>query len=273
LILIFNMKKSFLLLAIVLFNSGLVFAQKENQLAFAPGEMLHYLVKYQWGPFNTEVGDVVFTIEQKSDTIKPYYIAKANGKSFKFYDVFFKVRDYYESRFYPEDIIPFYFYRDVLEGKYHMKNYIYFLKDNNIRALYKKRDKPIRDTLHKVSTKTYDLLSLIYSIRNENIASRPVGVASTVGFAIDGKINYVKYSFAGSEVKKVPGLGTFNTLKVEAKPVAGHAFKGNEVISVWITADENRVPLIIETSIQVGYISARLAEYSNLKYPLKSKVK
>jgi hypothetical protein len=55
--------------------------------------------------------------------------------------------------------------------------------------------------------------------------------------------------------------------------VAGHAFKGNEVISIWFSADENRVPLIIETSIQVGYISARLAEYSNLKYPLKSRVK
>jgi Protein of unknown function (DUF3108). len=65
----------------------------------------------------------------------------------------------------------------------------------------------------------------------------------------------------------------FNTYKIEVSPASGNVFKGSENIAIWLSADENRVPLQIETPIQVGNVMARLTEFSNLKYPLKSKIK
>lgn len=266
------MKRLLSLIVILLLNvEG--FAQKESLQAFGPGERLRYLLRYQWASINTDVGDVLFTLEQMKDTAGLYYVARASGKSFKFYDIFFKVRDYYESHFYPEGVVPLYFHRDVLEGKYKMKNHIYFLKDNKIRASFKKREAPFRDTLHKVQTKTYDLLSLIYAIRNENFPAKSYGEASKASFAIDGKLYTIKYTYSGKEIKKVSGLGVFNTYKIEVAALSGNVFKGSENIVIWLTADENRVPLQIETPIQVGNIMARLTEFSNLKYPLKSKIK
>ncbi|MEA5007070.1 MAG: DUF3108 domain-containing protein [Rikenellaceae bacterium] len=265
--------KRFLSLIVILLLNVESFAQKESQQAFNPGERLRYLLRYQWASINTDVGDVVFTLDQMKDSSRLYYIARATGKSFKFYDIFFKVRDYYESRFYPDGMIPVYFHRDVLEGKYRMINHIYFFKDNRIKASYKKREAPFRDTLHKVETKTFDLLSLVYAIRNDNFSTKSIGEGSRASFAIDGKIYSIKYIYSGTEIKKVSGLGVFNTYKIEVKAVSGHAFKGSENITIWISADENRVPVQIETPIQVGNVMARLIEFSNLKYPLKSKIK
>lgn len=266
------MKRLLSLILILLLNvEG--FAQKENLQAFGPGESLRYLLRYQWASINTDVGDVIFTLSQVKDSSGSFYVARANGKSFKFYDIFFKVRDYYESRFYPEGIVPIYFHRDVLEGKYKMKNHIYFLKDNKIKASYKKREAPFRDTLHKVQTKTYDLLSLIYAIRNEDFSSKSFGESSKACFAIDGKLYTVRYTYSGKEIKRVNGLGVFSTYKIEVAAASGNVFKGSENINIWISADDNRIPVQIETPIQVGNIMARLTEFSNLKYPLKSKIK
>jgi len=265
--------KRLLTLIIFLVFSVEGFAQKSSSLAFASGERLRYMLKYQWAAINTDVGDVLFSLDYVKDSVRPYYIAKATGKSFRFYDVFFKVRDYYESKFLPDAITPIYFHRDVLEGKYRMKNFIHFLADNNIKASYKRMEAPMRDTLHKTSGRTFDLLSMVYYIRNIDFSSQVPGEMSQSSFAMDGKINLVKYTYLGREVKKINGLGLFNTFKIKVYAVSSHVFKGTEHIDVWISADENRIPLQIETPIQVGNVMARLIDYSNLKYPLKSKIK
>ena len=57
------------------------------------------------------------------------------------------------------------------------------------------------------------------------------------------------------------------------KLVAGSVFTGKDDMFIWVTDDENKVPLLFESPIIVGRVQGRLVEYSNLKGPLTSKIK
>jgi hypothetical protein len=48
----------------------------------------------------------------------------------------------------------------------------------------------------------------------------------------------------------------------------GNTFKGGEDMAVWVTDDNNHVPVRIESKLSVGSIKVDLKDYQNLKYPL-----
>ncbi|MDR2886110.1 MAG: DUF3108 domain-containing protein, partial [Rikenellaceae bacterium] len=41
---------------------------------------------------------------------------------------------------------------------------------------------------------------------------------------------------------------------------------------IWISDDQNKIPLYIESPIRVGSIRARMKKFDGLKYPLDSKI-
>lgn len=89
-------------------------------------------------------------------------------------------------------------------------------------------------------------------------------------FAIDDDIYNVYFILHGRETRKIKGLGTVRTIKFAAKLLAGEVFTGEEDMMIWVTDDDNRIPVWFEAPIMVGTASGRLAEYSGLKYPFSS---
>ena len=66
----------------------------EKDLPFKDGESLRYLLTYQWGAVMTDVGEGVSTLKRIGEGASPaHYYASVTGKTFKFFDMFFKVRD------------------------------------------------------------------------------------------------------------------------------------------------------------------------------------
>ena len=44
-------------------------------------------------------------------------------------------------------------------------------------------------------------------------------------------------------------------------------------MTIWVTDDGNTMPVLYESPVTVGVVSGRLKSYSNVKYPLTSKIK
>lgn len=246
---------------------------EQNSSCFKDGEVLSFTIRYEWGLFKMDVGDAAaaVTIDKhyaKGEAVK----ATVAGSSFKFFDLIFKVRERFESHFNPISGRPYYFHRDVVEGKYTMKNWINFNKDYTIEATIARKQDPVRDTLLKGDKNTFDLVSLVYYIRNLNLSNFPEGIPHKASFVIDGEIHDIFYTFLGREVKKVPGLGQFNTLKFSTKLIVGEVFTGKEEMLLWVSDDSSKVLLLFETPIIVGKVIGRLKEYENLKYQLSSKI-
>ena len=90
---------------------------------------------------------------------------------------------------------------------------------------------------------------------------------------LDNELHTVYIRYKGQEVKKVRGVGKFNTIMFTGSLVAGDVFQGGEDLKIWVTDDENRIPVWIESPIIVGTVKARLVGYKGLKHPLKSMIK
>ncbi len=252
----------------LLASSVVVMAQKVD-LPYVDGESLTYVVTYKWAAINTDVGEAVTNLSY-SDGM---FHSVITGKTYKFYDIIFKVREHFESKFYENPIRPHYFYRNTLEGKYRIKNTFHFDNDTNlIRATIQKYDRPPVDSLLTGSGSTMDIPSLFYKVRTIDFDSIPIGEQQPISFAIDDDVYNFYYIYKGKEVKKVKGLGTFNTLKFAVRLVAGSVFTGKDDMTVWVTDDQNKVPVLFESPILVGKVQGRLISFKNLKTPLTSKI-
>ncbi|MFN6082742.1 MAG: DUF3108 domain-containing protein [Bacteroidota bacterium] len=53
----------------------------------------------------------------------------------------------------------------------------------------------------------------------------------------------------------------------------GRVFKDQEAITMWVTDDENKIPLRVQSEIWVGSLKADLIEMKGIRNPLSSKVK
>jgi hypothetical protein len=54
---------------------------------------------------------------------------------------------------------------------------------------------------------------------------------------------------------------------------SGRVFKEEESLTVWISDDDNKIPLSIKASLAVGSIKADLDAFKGLKYSFKVKAK
>ena len=89
-------------------------------------------------------------------------------------------------------------------------------------------------------------------------------------FAIDDDIFNVYFILYGRETIKVKGLGTVKAIRFAAKLLEGEVFKGEEDMTIWISDDENRLPVYFEAPLRVGLAAGRMTGYSGLKYPFDS---
>ena len=244
-----------------------------SDLPFQDGEVLLYSLSYNWGGVVSSVAEGSSKLKfNNSGAAGPHFHAIVEGKTYRFYDLFFKVRDYYESKFFPGNMRPFYFHRNVQEGKYRMKNHITFLPDNQIRSLTQKYDNPQKDTLLKGSLCTYDIVTMYYYARTLDYRTDSPGKIYPVSFVIDDDIFDISIRYIGKEVKRIPGFGTFNTAKFAVKLIAGTVFKGDKEMILWISDDENKIPLGFEVEIIIGKLFGTLKSTENLKFPMKSKI-
>lgn len=67
-------------------------------------------------------------------------------------------------------------------------------------------------------------------------------------------------------------LGKFNCIKLKPLLQEGEIFKEGEGMTLWLTDDDNRIPVRIESELRVGRITCDLKAYGGNKYPFTSKV-
>ena len=244
-----------------------------ERISFKDGEQITFVANYTWGIVNTGVGELTTTVRYKKDGPEPYFETSASVKTYGFFDVFFKVRDSYEGKFRARNLTPLYFYRDIHEGKYTIQNRFHFHEDHSIDVHIERKNNRIKDTVMQGKPCTFDLMTLLYFARNIDTSTMQEGEQLSLSFIIDEEIHDLVFRYMGTELKKVPGVGTFRCKKFSASLVAGVVFTGKEEMPVWISDDENRLPIWLESPTTVGKVSARISKYDGLKFPLTSKVK
>ena len=248
----------------------------EDDLAFQAGENVSFVMHYQWGALNTDVGSATVTLDSLTLNGKKAFLCKVYGRTAKFYDIFFRVREDFRSWFTRDGLVPLKFIRDTQEGKYEARNTYLFdwsEPDPHIDADIYSTRRGQRSMVIPLTRCTFDLPSLFFYARNMDFDNIEPGVKYPMTFAIDDDVCNVYFVLHGRETIKVKGLGEVRTIKFAAKLLEGEVFKGEEDMMIWVSDDENRIPVYFEAPLLVGVASGRVSGYSGLKHPFTSLVK
>jgi hypothetical protein len=236
--------------------------KKLNNQAFTYGEKLNYRVHY--GPFSA--GNCEFVVGDNPVEVnnrKSYHI-KVVGRSAGMVDAMFNVRDEFESYVDEEAIIPWKQIKKVKEGSYTDSDFIIFDQKNGFAT--SRRGKI------SIEAQTQDVVSAIYFARITDMSDAKIGDIFPVNFYMDGENYLLRFKYVGKEKLKTD-IGTFNTLVIKPQLIKGRVFKDDEALTLWVTDDENKIPLMVESSIFVGSIRAQITKMEKLKNPVTSRIK
>lgn len=248
----------------------------EEELAFRSGERMDFILHYKWGSINTDVGTATVSLDSLTFNGQKAFKCTASGRTKKFFDVFFKVRESFTSWFTREGMRPLKFTRDTYEGGYEARNtylYKWDAAEPYIAADVYTSKMGQKSMQLPLTPCTYDLPALFFFARNMDIENVEPGKRYPMTFAIDEEIYNVYFILHGRETIKVKGLGTVNTIRFAAKLLEGEVFKGEEDMTIWVSDDENRLPVYFEAPLRVGVAAGRMSGYGGLKSPFTSLVK
>ena len=254
------------IIILVLVSASLGFSSQKER-AFDTGEWFKFRIHY--GLINA--GYATLEVQEAVRNNKKVYHAIGKGYTTGMSRFFFKVDDNYESYFDKETGNPYQFVRKIDEGGY-TKNQEGFFNQSTIRIL-------VKDYKHKsentflIPENTQDIMSTFYYLRNyPSIDKLKVGESVSVDMFFDNETTKFKLKFIGTEDLETK-FGVVPTMIFRPLVQSGRVFKEKESLTVWISDDDNKIPVRIQASLAVGSIKADLDAFKGLKYSFKVKVK
>ena len=122
---------------------------------------------------------------------------------------------------------------------------------------------------YKTADCTYDVLSAIYAARNFNYKNSEVNDKIYFNFFLDKEFYPSYFKYLGKEIITTK-YGKFKAIKLAPLLLKGTMFEGGEKMTIWMTDDDNHIPVRIQTPIIVGTIKVDMVGFENLRYPLSS---
>jgi len=242
-----------------------------NEL-IVPGERLNYQLYYNVSFIWIPAGTCEFRVRNATYNKKPAYKLSAQGKSYKSFDSFYRVRDTLVSYVDTEFLTPLRAYKYTHEDNWNGIDDFSFRKVNNnwqVTTHLKRKHgwKPAEESesLHC----GFDIVTSIYRLRCfASPDMYTLGKRLDIPVRLDDGEYMVHLTYLGKERIKLYGAGYYNAHAFTLSMIEGNIFKRSDVLKMWISDDKNRIPLLIESPIRVGYVKAVFRSGENTKYPI-----
>lgn len=232
-----------------------------HNTAFKGDEVVTMKVYYSALGAYIGAGEAVFTSTLERYNGKTVYHCVGEGKTYSFFDNFFKVRDRYESYVDTANMLPYKFIRNVDEGGYKKYNNVTFNQSANTAVS--------TNGVFKVSNCIQDVVSAVYYARNIDFDKYKVNDKIPFDMFLDDEVYHLYIRYMGKEKLKTR-YGKFNTIKIKPLLIKGTIFEGGEKMNAWLSDDPNHLLLRVESPIAVGTIKVDMMGYKNLRHPLTS---
>ncbi|HLU50611.1 MAG TPA: DUF3108 domain-containing protein [Flavobacteriaceae bacterium] len=254
----------FFSVVILLFFSFKTSVLSAQQKAFGGGEWLQYKVSYS-GFLNA--GYATLEVNDRVLNGKEVHHVRGYGKNSGLSRIFYKVEDRYETYMDKQKDIPYRFIRDINEGghtrdiqvefNHHLKTALVHDKKNNTKSSY-----PI---VYGVQ----DMLSVVYYLRNHvDTKNIQPGSYTDVDMFYGDETFKFRLKFLRKETLKTK-FGRVPTLVFRPYVESGRVFREKESLTIWISDDDNKIPLKARAELAVGSLNADLDEFKGLKHWFK----
>tara|TARA_B100000900_G_scaffold69197_1_gene54409 strand:+ start:3513 stop:4289 length:777 start_codon:yes stop_codon:yes gene_type:complete len=254
--------KQILASLILLWSLSTSNAQSES--SFQSGEWLKFKLNYSgW----VKAGNA--TLEVREATFKNRSVCHVVGKGWTTGAIkwFFKVNDRYESYFDKATGRPYKFIRNINEGGHVKNRVIDFDHEKNLAFVNDLRHKTKKTV--SITSDIQDMVSAYYYLR-DHYDTETIKVGHTVKLKMffDNEIFGFKLKFLGRETINTK-FGNINCLKFRPYVMAGRVFHEEESVTLWVSADNNKIPIKIKADLRVGSLRSDLVAFKGLKYPFE----
>jgi hypothetical protein len=253
-------------IALLFIFIGTVSFDSKKEDAFEVGEWFKFRMHY--GIINAGYA----TLEVKEASINNRKVFRVIGKGYTtgMSRFFFKVDDLYESYIDMDTRNPYQFVRKINEGGY-TKNQEGFFTEAGNKILVKDYKNSTEKVL-SIPIGTQDILSSFYYLRNyPSIDKMKPGESMAIDMFFDDETTKFKLKFLGRE-DITTKFGVVPAMIFRPLVQSGRVFKEEESLTIWISDDDNKLPLRIKASLAVGSIKADLDAFKGLKNPFKIKI-
>lgn len=234
-----------------------------QEQVFSAGEKLNYNIRY--GFFIG--GKASLSVSNGKINNKDILHMKVVGKSAGVLSAVYNIKDVYESFVDPETDLPVKAIRNIREGRYRRYNVAFFNRDSNTVYSSRKRN------IVKVKPNSLDILSAFYYARkhhfNDNMQINDTIVMETFFSEEPFKLSII---YKGMETIRTK-FGKVKCYRFFPIVERGRVFREDDDLSIWITADKNKIPIKIKFDIIIGSLVCELESFGGLSNTFKVIVK
>lgn len=256
----------YLFVFLMLVGSGTVHAQNQ---AVGNNEKLVYTASYNMSGILNDLAQVTMetnTVKTSSSTLLHL---KCTATTYSKWDNFFKIRDLYESYVSPSNITPYLYKRDINEGGYYkFMEYRYNQKNHTVKSLKRKKKKDggywNENQNLSIGTTTKDLVATLYKLRTFDFSRATPGKSKTLSVLFDNEEHQVTFTFLGTETINT-AIGKKTCYKLAIAINTSDVLKGTNDNLLWLTADDNKIPVFAKFKIAVGSGELKIKSASGLK--------
>lgn len=242
--------------------SFVLFAQDSyNNYAFKEGEWLKFRMSYS---NFLNAGYATIEVNKTNNNNKPAFHVNGKGRTTGLISLFFKVRDNYQTFMYKDNLKPYRFIRKINEGGHTKDKEILFNYKTNQATVKNYKKNTVKS--YPISSDIQDMLSSLYYLRNQNVDTLKVNEEIKLKMFFDEETNNFKLRYLGTSVIRTK-FGKIKAHKFRPLVQAGRVFKEKESVTVWVSADQNKIPLRIRASLAVGSLRADLDAFKGLSHP------
>jgi hypothetical protein len=237
--------------------------QVENN-TFQRGEFLKYRVFYDsWITYWMTAGYGTIEVDTEAVEIdgKGTYHISVTGNSANVFNVFFKVRDNFETFIDEEALMPYKFIRNTREGGYKKDDTVFFDHKAKIATSTRK--------VKEITPYVQDILSAFYYVRTWNFDNAEMDDSYPIDFFLDDSLYHGEIIFKGREWVKTD-FGKIRCLKFKPRVATGEVFADPYPMELWVTDDKNKIPVLMKSAVFIGSVKIELIEYKGLRWPLGS---
>ena len=257
------------ILLILLVSCNVSTAQTNCRFAFSDHEKITYNIYYNWGFIWLDAARVYFKTETKSWENKDVFFFEGYGKTRPSYDWIYKVEGSYSTFVETPSLKPLLHHRNTYQAGFEIHNSLQFYHDSlKVHGSFYDSDNGLHKKNIDLKPGSMDVLTATYFVRNLDYSEIQVNDTVPVSIILGGEYFNIYVRYLGKEQIVDRKDRKWDCLKFSALLVAGTIFEGGEDMFVWVTDDENKIPVLVEAKILVGSVKAFLDTWKGINKEL-----
>ena len=233
------------------------------QESFYTGEELNYKISYSI----FTIGKASVVVEDREEVNDEYKIV-ARGETTGLVGVFSKISDEWGAHVNKRSLQPTYAYRRIREGKYKRDEDVDFDSTKIVLNEWSFSAGKYKDpVVYNSPSRVFEFLSGMLYVRSLDLTNFQEGQRVAFKAFFEGKFYDFQVEYQGKERIRTK-LGKINAIKLVPIMPDNSIFDGEDSVEIWISDDENKIPLKVVADMFIGSAGCAITSVKNLKYPL-----